>query len=95
MLRVSLVREDLPAAGHRAPSLRGHGANGRIGATLEVEPETLAEVADDHRAALTFSMRILRQALFAETTFPARVGVAERRLADAQDEQDDSLKMQS
>ncbi len=88
-------------------------ASESFAATFEVEPETLAEVADDDRAALAFAMRFLRQALFAETTIPVRAGVAEKRLparqarlareaqemaarlADAQDEQYDSLKMQS
>ena len=88
-------------------------ASDSFGATFEVAPETLAEVAHDDRVALRFALRFLRQALFGEATIPLRPGAAEKRLpayrerlareaqekaarlADAQDEQYASLKVQS
>ena len=87
-------------------------ASEQFALTFEVEADTLAEVANDDRAALKFAMRFLRQALFGEATIPVRAGVTEKRLpayrerlareaqekaarlADAQDEQYDSLKVQ-
>lgn len=86
-------------------------ASGQFGATFEVGPDAMTEIARDDRAALRFAMRFLRQALFGETTIPVRPGAAEQRrpaylerlareaeqkaarLADAQDDQYDSLRV--